>query len=296
MDELAAYKVFVRVAKNGSFSKVGRLLGQSTSTVARTVTRLEEELGVRLLNRTTRQVVLTEAGQRFYNDAINILQSVDEAKLGVKSQQQEMRGAIRVHTARSVGSNLILPALPRFLNKHPSLTVDLSLTEERADLLAEKVDVAIWRGKLDDSGLIARPLASPRRVICGSPKYFKKKGIPTQPQDLVRHNCLVYSALHYPNEWTFLRGQEETSVKISGNLRVDTGTALFSSTLNGLGIAVLPEWLVHEACKRQELQIILSDYEVQLSDHDTSLSLVYPHRAPAPKVTSFIDFVLQLFY
>ncbi|MBT2305230.1 LysR family transcriptional regulator [Variovorax paradoxus] len=295
MDELAAFRVFAKVAQTGSFSKVGRLLGMSTSSIARLVNSLEDELGVRLLNRTTRQLVLTEAGQRFFADASRILQSVDEAKRGATAYQQGVRGVIRVHAGTSVGSGVIIPALPAFLEKHPEIVVDLSLTDERVDIVAEKVDVAVWRGRLDDSGLIARPLASPGRVVCGSPAYFARHGTPSVPADLTRHNCLLYSALHYSSEWTFLREGETINVAVSGNLKADTGGVLLSSTLRGLGLSILPEWLVHEACMRGELQTVLTGYEVRLSDNDPSLYLVYPHRSPPPKVAAFIQFVLGLF-
>jgi len=295
MDELAAFKVFAKVAQTGSFSKVGRLLGTSTSSIARMVNSLEDELGVRLLNRTTRQLVLTEAGQRFYADSVRILQSVDEAKRGAAAYQQGVRGVIRVHAGTTVGSGVILPALPAFLEQHPEIVVDLSLTDERVDIVAEKVDVAIWRGRLDDSALVARALASPERVLCGTPSYFARHGKPKVPADLSRHNCLVYAALHYSNEWTFKQGDETVNTVVSGNLRANTGGVLLSSTLRGLGLAVLPEWLVREACKKGELETALADYEVGLSGNDPSLYLVYPHRSPPPKVAAFIQYVLGLF-
>ncbi|MBT2336629.1 LysR family transcriptional regulator [Variovorax paradoxus] len=295
MDEIAAYRVFVRVAQTGSFSKVGRLLGTSTSSIARMVNSLEEDLGVRLLNRTTRQLVMTEAGQRFYADAARIIQSIEEAKRGAAAYQQGVRGVIRVHAGTSVGSGVILPALPDFLHMHPEIVVDISLTDERVDVVSEKVDVAVWRGRLEDSGLIARPLGSSRRVLCGSPAYFARHGKPSVPSDLSRHNCLVYSALHYSNEWTFQRGGETSNIAVSGNLRADTGGVLLTSTLRGLGLAVLPEWLVREACDQGQLQTALADYEVGLSGNDPSLFLVYPHRSPPPKVAAFIHFLLRLF-
>lgn len=295
MDELAAFRVFAKVAQTGSFSKVGRLLGTSTSSIARTVNSLEEELGVRLLNRTTRQLVLTEAGQRFFADSSRIIQSVEEAKRGAAAYQQGVRGTIRVHAGTSVGTGVILPALPEFLYKHPEIIVDLSLTDERVDIVTEKVDVAVWRGRLDDSGLVGRPLGSPRRVLCGSPAYFVRHAKPLVPADLTKHNCLLYSALHYSNEWTFQRDGETTNVAVSGNLRADTGGVLFSSCLMGLGLCVLPEWLVRDAVDQGQLQTVLTDYEVRLSGNDPSLFLVYPHRSPPPKVAAFIQFVLGLF-
>jgi DNA-binding transcriptional LysR family regulator len=294
MDELAAFKVFCKVVQLGSFSRVGRLMGTSTSSIARLVNSLEKDLGVRLLNRTTRQLVLTEAGQRFFTDASNVLQSVEQAKRGALAFQESARGTIRVHCGNSFGEAILLPALPRFLDHHPEIVVELSLTDQRVDIVAERVDVAIWRGRMEDSTLVARSLGAPRRVLCGSPAYFLRHGRPEKPEDLSRHNCLVYTALSYSNEWTFERMGEATSVVVSGNLRTDTGGVLLNSILRGLGLAVLPEWLVHDACQRGELETALDDYEMHLSGQDQSLYLVYPHRSPPPKSASFIDFVLSL--
>jgi DNA-binding transcriptional LysR family regulator len=295
MDELAAMRVFTRVAQKGSFSKVARFTGTSTSSTARLVNSLEEELGVRLFNRTTRQLVLTEAGQRFYEDAARILQSVDDAKRGAAAYQHEVRGLIRVHCGKSAGSAIILPALPQFLAQNPDVIVDLSLTDERVDIVAEKVDIAIWRGSMEDSSLVARLLGSPRRVLCGSPKYFSRHPKPSAPADLAKHNCLLYSAPHYTGEWIFCKDGQTIRVPVSGNLKTDTGAALLTSTLSGLGLAVLPEWMVADFCKQGQLQTVLTDYEVRPSDTDASLYLVYPHRSPPPKVASFIQFVLALF-
>lgn len=295
MDELTAFRIFAKVAQTKSFSKVGRMVGSSTSSVARLVNSLEQELGVRLLNRTTRQLVLTEAGQCFYADALRIVRLVDEAKQGAAAYQQHVRGVIRAHLRPSVGSSVIIPALPQFLDKHPEVVVDLSLTDERVDIVAERVDVAVWMGRMEDSSLVARPLGSPRQVVCGSPHYFARHGKPSAPADLARHNCLVYSARDYSNEWTFKLGGETFMIPVSGNLRADTGGVLFSSTLGGLGLAVLPAWLAHDACRRGELEAVLTDYEVQMSLGDQSLYLVYAHRTPPPKVAAFIEFVLGLF-
>lgn len=288
-------RVFTRVVQKGSFSKVGLLTGTSTSTIARLINSLETELGVRLLNRTTRQLVLTEAGQRFYEDAVLVLQAVEEAKRGAAAHQSGVRGLIRVHCITSAGSALILPALPGFLAQNPEVVVDMSLTDNRVDIIAEKVDVAIWRGKLDDSGLVARLLGSPRRVLCGSPAYFARHARPTVPADLTRHNCLLYSARDYTGEWLFTRNGETTLAPVSGNLKTDTGTALLSSTLAGLGLAVMPEWMVRDACNQGQLEMVLTDYEVSPSRQDASVYLVYPHRSPPPKAKVFIDFVMGLF-
>lgn len=295
MDELAAMRVFTRVAQKGSFSKVARLTGTSTSSIARLINSLEEELGVRLFNRTTRQLVLTEAGQRFYDDATRIIQAVEEAKRGTAVYQKEVRGLIRIDCAASAGSTVVVPGLPKFLSQHPDVVIDLSLTDERADIVADKVDIAIWRGSMEDSSLVARLLGSPHHVVCGSPAYFQRHPKPSVPQDLARHNCLVYAAPHFTSEWIFSRGGERARVPVLGNLKTDTGTVLLTSALNGLGLAVVPEWMVTDFLRQGRIETVLDDYEVRPSDADASLYIVYPHRSPPPKVAAFIDFVLTLF-
>ena len=295
MDELAALRLFTKVVQSGSFSKVGRLTGSSTSSVSRSVTKLEEALGVRLLNRTTRQLVLTEAGQRFHADATRILESIEEAKRAASAYQEGVRGEIRVHAAVDVGKSVLLPALPRFLAQHPEATVNLTLTDSRVNIVSEKVDVAIWRGGLDNSSLVGRLLATPRRLLCGSPEYFARHGKPRVPTDLRRHNCLLYVMPLYSNEWIFERDGDVTTVPVSGNLKTNSGDALLNSMLAGVGLAVLPEWIVSEVCRQGLAQAVLADYDIHLTGKDTSLYLVYAHRASPPQVSAFIQFVLHLF-
>jgi DNA-binding transcriptional LysR family regulator len=248
-----------------------------------------------LLNRTTRQLVLTEAGQRFHEDALRILDSLEQARRHATACQEGVRGLIRVHCTSSAGSAILIPALPQFLAKHPDVTVDLTLTDDRVDIVREKVDVAIWRSRMEDSGLVARLLGSARRLLCASPGYLARRGTPAVPADLGRHNCLVYSGRGYPSEWIFEKDGQTIRVPVAGNLRTDAASALFSSTLQGLGLAVFAEWIVRDACRQRQLQVVLPDYEVRLADTTTELYLVYPHRSPPPKVAAFIHFVLALF-
>lgn len=295
MDELAAIRVFTTVGQTGSFSQAGRVMNTSTSSVVRFVNGLEAELGVRLLNRSTRQLVLTEAGQRFHEDAVRILHSVERAKRHASACQEDVRGCIRIHSTTSAGSAIIIPALPQFLARHPNLTVDLTLTDQRADIVREKVDVAIWRGRMEDSGLVARLLGPARRVVCASPEYLARHGQPSAPSDLATHNCLVYTARGYSGEWIFERDGSTIKVPVSGNLRTDAAGALLTSTVKGLGVAVLAEWIARDACRQGHLQVLLADYEVRLCGGDPALYLVYAHRSPPPKIAAFIEFVLALF-
>lgn len=296
MDELAAARVFIRVVQLGSFSKAARQLETATSSVARHIDALEDELGVRLFNRTTRQLVLTEAGARFYEDAERVVQSMEEAKRNVTAFQQGMRGIVRVHASNTVGTTIIIPALPEFLSQHPEVGIDLSLTDKRVDLVAERVDVAIWRGKLDESSrLVARLVGTQRLVVCASPGYLARHGKPAAPADLASHNCLVFSAPPYVSEWVFEKGGIPMRVRVSGSLKVDTGAGLITAVQAGLGVTILPEWVVREMRARGTLEILLEDHEVAPSGIDASLHIVYPHRSPPPKVAAFIQFLRAQF-
>lgn len=296
MNELTAFRVFSKVAELGSFSEAGRRLGNATSSVIRQVNHLEDTLGVRLLTRTTRQLALTEAGQRFLQRANSVIEFVDEAKREASAYQKEARGELRVHVGVAVGEGVILPALPRFMERYPEISLDITVTDARVDIVAERVDLAIWRGRLEDSSLIARPLTEIRRCLCASPHYFKCRERPQTPQDLAHHNCLVYSGGGYTGEWTFTRsGEAPTVILAKGNLTTYSASALLHCAVAGQGITVLPTWLMFEASKRGELEIIFPDHEISLSGNDPSLNLVYPYRSPPPKVAAFMSFAVDLF-
>ncbi|MDB5512191.1 MAG: Transcriptional regulator, LysR family [Enterovirga sp.] len=296
MDELSSIRAFIEVIESGSFSAAARRADASISSVARQVKALEDSLGVRLLNRTTRNQSLTEAGQIFYDRARAVVQELNAAKRDASSFQDSVKGLLRVTLRISTGSTMILPALPAFLERHPGLTIDVSLTDERLDLVANNIDVAVWLGHLDDSRIIAKRLSPSRRLLCGSPSYFQRRGIPENPDDLVHHNCLVFKANYYGNSWRFTKGGERVDIPVSGNLRSNTGPVLLSAALSGLGLVVLQEYMVRAALKDGTLQTVLSEYEVSPTEADTALYAVFPHsRGISPKARVFVDFLVELF-
>jgi len=296
MDELDGMRVFVQVVDGGSFSAAARQADASVSSIARHVKALEDSLGTRLLNKTTRQQALTEAGRIFYGRAKAILDEVDRARRDVSSFQSTVKGLLRVYLRSSAGSAVIAPALPEFLVRHPEVTLDVTLADERVDLVANSIDVAVWLGHLDDSSMIARRLSPSRRVVCGSPQYFARRGVPAQPTDLAGHNCLVYKASHYGNVWRFTKGGDKVDVTATGNLQTSSGSVLMTTALAGLGLMVVQEWMVRSVLQSGRLLSVLTDYDVSPTEYDTALYAVYPHgRGLSLKTRAFVDFLVELF-
>jgi DNA-binding transcriptional LysR family regulator len=296
MDELAAMRAFAKVVEAGSFSEVARQTDMSISSILRQVNGLEEVLGVRLLKRSTRQLAMTEAGQQYFRNVSSILHEIEAAKRAASTYQEGLKGTIKIHARTSAGTEMIVPALPHFLAQYPELQIDITLTDERADLLSEGIDLAIWLGNLEDSSMVARQLSSSRRLVCASPEYFKRNGVPESPQDLLQHNCLVFRSNHYSDGWRFRKDGESVTIPVAGNLKTANGAVLMTCAKNGLGIVLLQDWMVRSAKKEGLLQTALTDFEVFPTDYDTTLYVVYPHKDGLPhKVRVFIDFLMALF-
>jgi len=295
MDELARIQTFIRVVEAGSFSAAARGVS-SISSVARQVKSLEDELGVRLLNRSTRSLSLTEPGRQFYERACKIASDLMQAKMEAQSYKETVKGMLRVSLRVSAGSTAIIPALPRFLEQHPDLCLDISLTDDRDDLIAQSIDVAVWIGAIPDSNLVARRLSPPKRVVCASPAYFERHGRPRVPAELQRHNCLIYTHRPEHDSWHFSKDGADEEVEVKSNLRTDNGTALLSAGLAGLGLFVVHEWMVKRLIEEGRLQRVLEDYTVRPNPGDAALSVVYPSsRGMSLKVRVFVDFLVELF-
>jgi DNA-binding transcriptional LysR family regulator len=296
MDELRLYRTFVHVVECGSISAAARRLNTSISSVARQLSYLEAALGVTLLNRTTRRQSLTEVGRLYQVKIVALVREFDDLKREASTYQDAVKGCLRVHLRTSAGNQVVIPALPRFFASYPELTIDLSLTDERADLVAAGIDVAVWLGHLDDSSIIARRLCPSRRVVCASPDYLARNAPPKGPLDLKDHNCLVYRAKNYDDRWRFSKGGKTIEVGVVGALQADGGAALLTAAINGLGLVTLQEWMVRDAISKGELVPVLTDYEVSPTEFDTALYAVYPQsRRISPKARVFIDFLVTLF-
>lgn len=292
-------RLFQSVVQFGSLSRAGRQSGLSPASVSRHITALEDDLGVRLLNRTSRRLSLTEAGSVYLERAERLLQDVDELRDAVTQLAVRPRGTLRVQCRVSLGTQYLAPLIPAFVAQYPDLNIDLWLTDTDLDLTEHGIDLAIRAGGLADSALISRRLASSPRVVCASPEYWAQHGRPKTPQALVEHNCLTYrfefgaaAAI-----WQF-RSDVGWSInlQVGGNFRTNNGEALRLAALSGLGVALLPAWSVKDYLKSGKLERVLSDYETTVSDLDSGIYAAYlSRRNLSIKTRLFIDYLATEF-
>lgn len=297
METGAAMRLFAAVVDAGSFSEAGRRLGLAPSSVSRGVSSLEDKLGVRLLDRTTRRLALTEAGRLYHESASRVLADMEAANQAVSRFEAAPRGTLRLNTGVVFGRLHIAPALPEFLRRYPEITVDLTLTDNYVDLVEEGADLAIRIGELRDSALIARKLAPNRRIICASPAYFEAHGRPEKPTDLCRHNCLAYKYQAGGKLTWRLRAPdgEDHALAVEGNLYVNNADALHACALEGLGIVILPSWVVGPDIQAGKLCNAFPGWQVTPTAMDTAIYAVYPHnRHLSPRVRAFIDYLVEV--
>lgn len=292
MDSLTDIAVFVQVVDSGSFTAAAERLQLSKSVVSKYVTRLENQLGSRLLNRTTRRLSLTESGQVFYERGQRGLRELEEAKAAVSSLQDAPRGTLRLNTPMSFGLLHIAPALPAFLERYPELSVDMNLDDRKVDLVEEGFDLAIRISELPDSSLVARRLGPCRHVVCASPAYLQRHGIPRTPDDLRMHNIIAYKLQQSANDWHFLTPDgQPVSVTVSGSVQMNNSLAVREALLGNVGITRTPTFVVGPDIKAGKLQVVLSNYQ----SLEISIYVVYPQRRHlSPKVRAFIDFMADL--
>ena len=282
--------VFVRVAQEGSFSAAARRLDLTPSAVSKQIGRLEERLGARLFNRTTRQISLTDVGQAFFARADRILGDLAEAERAVTDMAGNPRGLLRVSVPVAFGRMHLAPRLPTFLAANDEVQIDLTLNDRFADLVEEGFDLALRIGELADSSLIARKLAPNRRIAVAAESYLEAHGRPQRPPDLVDHNCLPYTYRAQRHDWEFHGPQGREQVRVSGNLEANDAGALREALLAGLGVALLPLWLVGEDIRDGRLEVVLPDYPAP----DSAIYAVYaPGRFLSPKVRRFVDFLVE---
>ena len=284
---LTELEVFVRVVQAGSFSAAARGLGLTPSAVSKQIARLEDRLGARLLNRTTRRLSVTEVGSAFYERGTRILADMTEAEQAVLDLHGAPRGTLRVSLPLAFGRLHVVPLIPAFLARYPEVRVDLGFNDRFVDLIEEGIDVAVRVGELADSSLIVRRLAANRRVVCAAPDYLARHGAPRTPAELSRHNCLTYSYRQMRNDWRFEgpAGQWQT-VRVSGNLESNEVEALRTALLASVGLALIPLWLAGPDLESGRVVEVLGDYHVP----DSAIHAVYPPgRHLSPKVRAFVD-------
>jgi DNA-binding transcriptional LysR family regulator len=290
--ELSALRTFIAVVESGGFSRAASVLESTTAAVSRRVAALEKRLGTRLLNRTTRTMSLTEAGERYYRDLIEILRALDEAEARATGEAAELGGTLRITAPVSFGARRLSPLLTDFMALHPQLKVVLILDDSYRDLVSEGLDLAIRIGELKESSLIARPLSNVRRYLCASPGYLAQHGEPTKPAQLMEHACLHYNNVMLREEWNLVGPNGPELVSVSGPLSANNGDVLREAAIGGQGIAVLPDFLVEDELASGRLQRILKDYEPP----DYGLYAVWASGGFMPtKIRLLVDFLLERF-
>lgn len=293
MDRVVELSAFVPTVDRGSQAAAARELGVTPAMGGRYVRALEGRLGARLLNRTTATQSLTEAGTAFYARASALLEQLEEAEHAASDRQAEPRGALRVNAPMVFGVRFLAAAVATFCDLHPGVRVELVLNDRVVDLVEEGYDVAVRIGRLADSGLVARRLATCRMVLCAASGYLARHGEPRTPADLHGHNCLLYAyASGGDRTWTFHGQHGDEEARLSGNLVANNGEALLAAALDGQGIILQPTFIVGDALRDGQLVRLLRSWQLQ----DLDVHAVYPSaRHLSPKVRSFVDFLAGRF-
>jgi len=292
MDRLRSMEVFARVVSSGSFVAASEELGISRPMASKHVQELEADLGVRLLNRTTRRLSLTEAGSAFHLRCQSILADVEEAVSEAGNLQIEPSGLLRINAPLTFGRAHLARAIARFQSSHPQISVDLTLNDRVVDIVDEGYDLAIRIGNLADSSLIARKLAPCRLVLCASPSYLESHGTLAHPEDLKDHNCLIYAQSSLAKQWTFKGPGGAISVDVEGNLRTNFGEALVEAAAAGSGVVLEPSFTLAPYLASGKLMPILPEFVPE----PLGIYAVYPTSRMLPqKVRAFIDHLVEVF-
>lgn len=292
MDRLSSMAAFVKAVEMGSFSAAGDAMQMSAQLIGKHVNHLEQRLGVRLLNRTTRRQSLTDFGREFYERCKIILAEVETAENLAAETQSLPSGRLRINAPVSFGMQSLAPRLPEFMQANPMISVELTLANRAVDLIDEGFDVVFRVGQLSDSGLIARPLAPYRLILCAAPSYLKNKPALRTPWDLQNHECLGFSHTELRTHWTFDGPEGRVAVPVSGRYMADHGEPLLCAAVAGLGVMLQPIELVFESLQQGTLVPLLPDYPVP----SRALHVLYaPDRRITPKLRTFLDFATTAF-
>jgi DNA-binding transcriptional LysR family regulator len=288
---LEAIRIFIKAAECGSFSKAGTVLGMSPSSVSRQIDKLEKDLETKLFKRSTRHLVLTDSGQSFLERTTKVVSDLDAALIATRSTPKKIAGDLRISVFESFGRLRICPVVPDFLIQHPQIRLELLFDNQLADLYKDEIDLAIRIGRPEDSRLKARKLVTNHMVLCASPDYLAQHGIPTKPHDLADHNCLVLSRSRRIAWWHFRQGEKTAKVQVSGNLTSIGGTPLLEAGIQGVGILMLPEWMVASHINSGALVNVMKKWEPSLyEDGSGDVFAVYlddPNTKPV--IRAFID-------
>jgi DNA-binding transcriptional LysR family regulator len=289
MDTIEALRTFVRVVETGSLTAVAREMSTSQSTISRYINQLEEHFGVRLLHRTTRHLSLTDDGARLRGHAKSILESVEDMELTLGQHKSSPTGHVRIGTPVSMGM-LLMKSVPILLERYPGLTVELVLQDRLGDLIEERLDLAIAIGEVPGLSLIKRGLGSAARIAVAAPEYLQRRGWPLQPEDLANHDCIVRRVTPDDEEWRLTGPEGSIDVAVHGLLSTNNHEAVRNASLNALGIALLPEYLVVDDLRAGRLDHVLTEYHSETAP----AYVVYPSRQHlAPRTRVVIDFLVE---
>ncbi|MGU9856563.1 LysR family transcriptional regulator [Pseudomonas sp. LF245] len=294
MDRLSSMNAFVMAAELGSYARAAERLNMSAQMVAKHVAALEQRLGARLLNRTTRRQSLTELGSAYYERCKHILTEADAADSLAQIMNDTPRGKLKITAPVTFGSYSLMPLITRFLRDHPDVEIDLHLTDRFVDLVEEGYEVAFRIGPLATTSLTARPLAPYRLVVCAAPAYLAARGMPRVPADLEQHECLGYAFWSRPadREWVLHQGSASYRVRVASRLQINESRALMSAALDGFGIVLGPEDFLRTALAKGELVRVLPGFDAP----SRPMHLVYTaNRQRTAKLRRFVDAVLQRF-
>ena len=292
MNQLKCMALFVEVVKAESFSAAAENIGLSRAQVSKSVMQLENHLGTRLLNRTTRRISLTETGQVYYEGCQVILSDIEEIECIAGDQTNEPRGTLRLSAPTSFSILHLNEAMSGFLKLYPQVRISMKLADRFIDVVSEGFDVVIRIAELEDSSLVARRIAPCKRIFCASSEYLERHGTPRTAKDLATHQCLIYANDAKLGSWVLDGPDGVESVKVKGRITADNGDVLKSAAISGLGIALLPTFIIGPDLRAGRLQQVLVDY----CPPDISIYAVFPsHRFLSAKVRAFVDYLSEYF-
>jgi len=293
MDRAAEMTAFVRTVETGGFSAAARDIGLTSSAISKLVTRLEDRLGARLLHRTTRRLQMTAEGEAFYARVRPILTAMDEAEAEVAQAGASPRGLLRLHCGSAFGMHQLATAVPRFQTLYPQVEIDITISDQPPGAMEDSFDLAIRSGPLDESSIVARRICNMERVICASPGYLQRCGMPHTPDDLQRHNCLWITSLPALRRWPFDTDEGIRVVNVGGNVVANNAETVLQLAVAGVGITRLTDVIVGDALRSGELVPILTDWH---HVEPVPLFATYPSsRNLSPKVRAMVDFLVEEF-
>jgi DNA-binding transcriptional LysR family regulator len=291
--DITALAIFVEVMRRGSFAAVAEARNVAPSSISRVIAGLEEGLGIRLFQRSTRRLVATEAGRIFFERIEPLVEELERARLAAQDLSIGPSGILRVTTTVAFGQICIVPLLADFRRAYPGLSLELLLTDSNLDLIGERIDVAIRLGPRLDLGYVGTKLLATRYRVCASPDYVAREGSPSTPADLAQRNCVVFNLPGFRDRWMFRRiGGEESEVPIRSDLKLSSALAVRQCALDGLGPALLGHWIIEQDIARGALLDLFPAHDVTATEFDTAAWILYPSRSYLPgKVRAFVDFV-----